>query len=283
MKTTGIFKTHIYKIPVRKWGKPIRLVAFGDVHWGSPLCAENDFRRHVEAGRDDPDTYFFGMGDYQDLASATDREMLTKVLRDSSRESLETLYMDLCCKFAKEIAFMKGRVVGMVEGNHYTEFMDGRTSTMLLCERLKAAYLGCMTIVQLRFYDVRQPRRWSSIVVCAHHGKGAARLLGSSLNTVQQMAEGVEADLYLMGHDHKIGASPGSRIYVYPNGKTGELDVRERKQYFCRTGSFLRGFVNGRPSYIADKALRPVSLGGLVIEFIPKCASTISIDMRAVV
>lgn len=286
MKTTGIFRSSKYRIPVRKWGEPIHLVIFGDVHFGSPLCALDEFRRHIEWGRGQSNVYYLGMGDYQDLASATDRQCLTKVLRESSRESLEELYKELCDGFVKEFAFLKGRIVGLIEGNHYAEFLDGTTSTMRMCDQLKTAYLGCLGIVRLQFYEHLKPDRCVSLDICAHHGKGAARLLGSSINTVQTLAEGVSADLYLMGHDHKRGCVPGSMVFLVQNDRTGEMDVRERRQLFCRTGSFLKGFVDGHASYIADKALRPVDLGGLRIEFTPLRETKtrpMHVEMKAVV
>ena len=286
MKTTGIFRTAVYRIPIRKFGDPITIIPFGDVHFGSPLCAATEFRRHVDYGADNPNAYYIGMGDYQDLASATDRAYLTKVLRESSRESLEDLYKTLCDDFAKEISFMTGRIIGLVEGNHYAEFMDGSTSTMRLCDKLKTTYLGVMTIVRIQFFDVKRPNVFVSMDLCAHHGKSAARLLGSSLNTVQQLAEGVEADIYLMGHDHKRGCVPGSTIRLVANRKAHSVEVRERRQLFCRTGSFLKGMVDGHASYIADMALRPVDLGGIRLEITPYCntrTTPMSLEMRAVV
>jgi len=97
--------------------------------------------------------------------------------------------------------------------------------------------------------------------IFAHHGAGAARLVGGSINRVQQMAEGAEADIYAMGHDHKRAAVPAQpRLFLSNHAKHG-LKVQQREPVALRTGSFLASFKNGQANYNVDACRPPSSLG----------------------
>jgi hypothetical protein len=100
--------------------------------------------------------------------------------------------------------------------------------------------------------------------VWAYHGKGAARLVGGSLNTVQQMTDQAEADIYLMGHDHKKSIGLINRLRLTRVGH--DIKLSHRKCVLARTGSFLRGYVPGQRSYVVDKNLNPTDLGVVKIE-----------------
>jgi len=71
-----------------------------------------------------------------------------------------------------------------------------------------------------------------------------------------------------MGHDHKKSVSLHSRLEL--RGGNGQLRLHDRKILIARTGSFLKGYEDGRPSYIVDKALRPSDLGTIKIELTPR-------------
>lgn len=207
------------------------------------------------------------MGDYDDLASTSERIVLRDPkLHESSRETIDSLYRSHTARFAKEISFMQGRIIGILGGNHYADLMNGTTTDHLLAEKLKTTYLGVSSFIRLRLITTNNSR--FTVDLWAHHGKGASRLAGGSINRVQQMAEAAEADIYLMGHDHKKSAAFISRLRLENAGRTrGEkLRLRQRKVLLARTGSFLRGYVENRPSYIADGAMSPTDLGAVKIE-----------------
>jgi len=126
----------------------------------------------------------------------------------------------------------------------------------------------------------------ASVDICAYHGKGTGRLLGSSINAVQYLNEGIDSDIYLMGHDHKRGIVPGCRIRAVAD-KAG-LRLKSSRQLFARTGGWLKGYVDGQPSYVAAKALRPVDLGGVRFELTPQRRQhdgrrEFSIDIKGIV
>ncbi len=267
MKTTGIWTEHQYDIPFRGFGNTVYIRPFGDVHWGATGCDKKLFIEEISEGKGRTDTWYLGMGDYFDIASTSERELLeSKILHESTRDTLDDVYRRMADNFLEKIAHCEGRLIGLVEGNHFARLESGITTTMYMCEQLKCAYLGVMTATRLNFINHGVFKTYDII---AHHGMGAARLAGGSINRVSQMAEGFDGDLYLMGHDHKAITHRGSRCYLH-NSPHGGLTIKERITYSARTGGYLRGFINKRPSYVADSAKNPLALGGIVVHITPK-------------
>lgn len=155
------------------------------------------------------------MGDYLDSTSTTERECLghiSKQMHDTFRNDIQALQLAKIELIADELKFAKGRIIGLVNGNHYFEFQSGINGDQKLAELLETKYLGVCSLTRLSF-DAHG--RNHSIDLFVHHGMGAARLIGGSLNRVAQMFEGVEADVTIMGHDHKRGAVPATpRLFL---------------------------------------------------------------------
>ena len=168
--------------------------------------------------------------------------------------------------FAKEIGFMRGRIIGLLEGNHYGVFSSGgMTTTQEMCNILRCRYLGVNTFTRLSFAS--KTKRNCSIDIFAHHGKGASRLIGGSLNTVEQMIGTAEADIYLMAHDHKLNTGKVSRLHLQ-FGSNG-LILKDKTMLLARSGSFLRSYMPEHQSYVVKKALRPAEIGFLKIILTP--------------
>lgn len=266
MKTSGLFEIHKFYIPNVKVGQTIYLIPFGDIHRSAPLCHAEKWKEFLEWAKHKKDSYFLGMGDYDDLVSTSERAGLAGArLHDSTLQTIESAYRHYTDRLIKELSFMKGRCVGLLEGNHYGVFQNGTTTTQRMCEALDCKYLGCSAFIQI---VIGERKRTMAVDVWAHHGLGAARLIGGSLNRVQQMAEAAEADIYLMGHDHKKSVATITRLKLNHTGS--HLRLSHRKAILARTGSFLRGYVPGAVSYVADAMMNPTDLGCAKIELTPR-------------
>lgn len=262
MKTSGLFTTHSFKLKYRS-SKPVRIIFFGDVHRDSPNHASGKWREFLDYAKRQKDAYFFGMGDYLDSTSTSERECLghisSKMHETFSRDIIALQYAK-CELIAKELEFMRGRIIGMLNGNHYFQFPSGINSDQKICELLGAQYLGVCSFVRL-YFEMANSTQMLSRDIFAHHGAGAARLFGGSFNRVQQMAEGAEADIYAMGHDHKRIASPGQpRLFLRHSAHDG-LRIEQREPVVLRTGSFLASFEPGVVNYNVDACRSPASLG----------------------
>jgi hypothetical protein len=160
---------------------------------------------------------------------------------------------------------MRGKLIGFVEGNHFFKFGSNITSTQYLCEKMGCKYLGASSFIRLSLTHGGNSR--TKVDMFVHHGKGASRLVGGSLNTVQQMAECAVADVYLMGHDHKKSAGMSSRLELTEG--SGGVNLRERRLLYARTGSFLKSYEPDRASYVVKALLNPSDIGYVKIEITP--------------
>jgi hypothetical protein len=265
MNTTGIFTIHRYEIRDIKIGEPIYLIPFGDIHRSAPQCHTEKWSEFLAWAKKKPRSYFLGMGDYDDLASTSERVLLgNNGLHDSTVKTLEGLYLKHIERLAKEIGFMHGRLVGLLEGNHYGVFQNNTTTTQKLCEFMGCPYLGVNSFIRLSLGYKKHPHNYSTIDIWAHHGRGAARTAGGRINTVEQMAKIAEADIYLCGHDHSKGAVPVSRLRLGASGH--DLKLSQRKVFLIKTGSFLKAYEPNEPSYVVDAAMPPTDLGVVKIE-----------------
>jgi len=267
MKVEGGFTYGKFEIPFKKYGKVINLVPFGDVHRSAPLCHVEKWHEWLDWAKNLDNAWFIGMGDYDDLASESERAILNNAyLHDSTVETLDSLYRGYVSRFAKEIGFMKGRLIGMIEGNHYSKISSGITTTHLLCEKMDCKYLGVSAFIRVILRrDIHHTHR---IDIWAHHGLGGGRTVGSSLNKVENMVDAADADIYLMGHDHKKGVVPKSRLKLSESRNV--LTMENRKILLIRTGGFLRGYVDQKQSYIADRAYSPADIGTVLINITPQ-------------
>lgn len=269
MQTTGIFTIHDFKIEFDKFNEPIYLIPFGDVHRSAPLCHVEKWLEFLDWAKNKKRAYFLGIGDYDDLASASERLNLDKKrFHDSTIKTLEQLYEKNINTFYNEIKFMKDRLIGLAEGNHYAEFSSGITSTQLLAQKLNAKYLGVSSFIRLSLFN-KNSKKSMSIDLFIHHGKGAGKRMGTSLNTVEDMIRIADADIYLMGHDHKKSCGYLTKLQLH-NTPKGGLKLHNKKILMARTGSFLKGYVPEESSYIADANYNPADLGTIKIELTPR-------------
>lgn len=293
LRTCGVFTFHQVSVKLDRH-QPLRIVPFGDVHRFSPACflpAWNAFLdEEKEAIKSGQKTLYLGMGDYDDLASTSEREILAnKGLHESTQSTINEQATLRVKALAKELAFMRGRTIGLVGGNHYWILDSGINTDQLLAQELGTHFLGAATVVALSI-EVAGGNR-IRMVICAHHGVGRGRKLGAAINRVEDLHEVFpEADLYLMGDNHKRGALPDERLRLRGVGATRSLGYR--KVWYGRTGSFQIGYSPRDPhkitrraiaadegSYVVDRLLRPSNLGVIRFNVTPKHTSEGSIEL----
>lgn len=259
MKTTGEFTSHTFPIKFKSSTKPITLIPFGDIHYGNPHHCEATFERFIEFCKSVENPYYFGMGDYLEVASTSERKILNSGLHESTVSIHDKWHTDLTLELAHRLNFMKGRIIGMLGGNHYYQFSTGQTSDHILCDQLECRYLGVMSVTRLK---LKIGEKKKTLDICAHHGTGGGKRTGSSVNNVEDLRNVAVADIYLMGHDHKKWIAPGSVLQW--NSSSGELEARDIM--YGRTGSFVLGHLNERKSYVTDSGRGPVPLGWISID-----------------
>lgn len=269
MQTTGIFTVHNFEIEFEELNEPIYLFPFGDIHRSAPLCDVERWIEFNEWAATKKNAYFLGMGDYEDFLSTSERTAIKNSgLHDSTLITLDDLAEDHIQRFYNETYYMKDKIIGYIEGNHYYQFDAGFTSTQRLAHLMGTKYLGVSSFIRLSFKKKEWERSRGCIDIWAHHGKGNGRKAGTSLNKVEDMILSANADIYLMGHDHKKSCAYVSSLEL--TSSKGGVKLKQKKRLLARTGSFLKGYVEDKASYVADMALNPTDLGVVKIELTPK-------------
>lgn len=271
MKTTGIFRTHIVEVKMREMGQVFHLIPFGDVHRDSPHHAHDHWQDDLAEWRKMKDCLFLGLGDYTDFLSTSERVRVRDGdgLHDSTQDSLGKLARKQIDQLATEMDFMRGRLIGLVNGNHYYQFKDGTTGDHMLAQKLDTEFLGVAAFVRIVFSYPGKENCTTSLDVFCHHGAGSGQKPHTSLAAVARMAEWADADIVLQGHDHKRGALPLNPILALSRNKNGPLRVRERARWVGRTGSYLKAYIDGEANYNVDAGRGPCSLGHIRFDLTP--------------
>jgi hypothetical protein len=268
MKTTGLFTTQLVRYTLPEGVDTFKLIPFGDVHRDSDMHAHRKWQEFLEYGESQKNALFLGMGDYCDGISTSERMVINNGgLHDTTRRSIANMYQKATKTLVNELSFMRGRLIGLLGGNHYYEFGEGSTTDHVLADALDTRFLGVSSLIRIA---VKRPNG-NTVVnfdIFAHHGKGGGSTAGGTFNTIEKMAATAEADLYLMGHDHKKGCVPGHtriRLTSSPSSRTG-LDIIEHTTWLGRTGSFLKAYEDGRVSYNVDAGRSACSLGWIELD-----------------
>ena len=165
---------------------------------------------------------------------------------------------------------MKGRVIGLIGGNHYFQYNNGDTTDHILAAKLGTKFLGVCSFIRLSLKFKDRPSASLSFDILAHHGLGGGKLAGSAFNRVEDMMRTAHADLYLMGHNHTKGCVPAAPRLLPVKGSKEDLIIREHVPWLGRTGSFLKAYEDGRASYNVDAGRSPVALGWIEFEVTPR-------------
>ncbi len=268
MKTTGVFSTHKIDLEL-EIGKPFKLIPVGDIHRDSDMFADTHWEEFLSYAKAQKNALFLGMGDYTDGVSTSERIVLSDFgLHDTTRNTLKDVYKGVSKTLVNELGFMRGRVIGLIGGNHYFDFGDGNTTDHLLAAALQTKFLGVCSLIRLSISFKGKNTR-ASLDIFAHHGKGGGSTPGAQFNTIEKMLNSADADIYLMGHTHGKGCIPSSPRIKLVDDKKGGVIVRERTPWLGRTGSFLKAYESGKASYNVDAGRSPCALGWIEFEITP--------------
>jgi hypothetical protein len=268
--TTLSFSTSV------KRNTPFRIYPIGDQHCESKGHDAGRYRETLAEMKRDPAALFCFMGDEHDLASFSERRAIRNAgLHESTLHDLDQRALEKCHTFVEQHAWMSGRIMFMIQGNHYWSFTSdsagdgvrsGMSSTQWIAAKLGTQWAGWLTYCRLFMYTGTSSSQ-TSIDIVASHGKAGGKLVGTAYNQVAEL-RGIfpAADIYLMGHDHKRGAVPDSSLYMSYANASGVGTLKQRRQWMCRTGSYLRGYVPGEEGYIVGRLLRPAELGNIKLE-----------------
>lgn len=244
------------------------LIPFGDVHRDASGCDVDRWhwflKNASELAEENPSTWFLSMGDTHDFGSFSEGKKIKNAnLHKTTLDKFDELSEKDNRAFCREISFMRGKMLGFIEGNHLWVKQDGKNSTEDLAERMGSESLGWLCHYTLNF---EFPNGSSvNVYVVACHGKAGGKTAGNSINQVDQLRNIFPAsDILIMGHDHERWARPID--VLIPTTARGGVKLRQKRQMLCRSGAFLKGYVDGVASYTVAGLYRPSDLGSVVLK-----------------
>ena len=264
------FILHDYEIELEDAKDYFTLVPVGDIHHDDDACDRKLFDSFCSESQEYRNPYYFGMGDYLDWTATGDMKKLKSAdLHGSTSKALDKLAMQCVKEFQDKIEFMRGRLIGLIGGNHDWVFEDGMTGTEKICQHMNCKYLGWLTITSIKCTLKTRKSVRQEFDICACHGKGGGQLLGSQINNIEKMAKIYpDASIFLQGHNHGRGGLPDQVLKKITS--KGEPHLRYRSRYYARTGSFQRGYIDGEGTFASSMAMRPANLGWIRYEIQPK-------------
>lgn len=265
MKTTYTVKTK--RIAIKSYQEKIKIWFFGDVHRFTRSCDEERWKWFLQKTREtqDENTYYMGLGDYCNFASKREQEFLKNgEIHEDTIDDFDSLVMKRNRALAMEMKHMKGRFLGLIDGNHNWTFENGKTATEDLAERLDAEYLGWLSHFTLIVNPQNRTHSTAIHIVACHMGKAGGKTEGNTINQVAEMKAIFPcSDIYVGAHDHQRAAKPSSCLMPSQDKNTGDYVIKQKRQFFCRSGSFKKAYTPGQSSYEVSRLLKPADLGAL--------------------
>lgn len=235
----------------------IRLIPLGDMHIGHVNCDLKEIERTIDYISYYDDALWIGMGDYCDAITAKDRRFNPKEV------SMDFPTPDIQYRTVQEMFEpIKDKCIGLLHGNHdYTHWTEHNHNYVdQMAYNLKVPYLTVDAYVRLAFE--RANKNVHIYNIYAHHGSSGSKTDTGKVKSIQDLSLIFPMlDLYLMGHVHKRSEAP-TRVQLDVDNK---LNIIQHEERFVLTGGYIKGYVEGRNTYIETAALPPTSIGSPVI------------------
>lgn len=247
----------------------LKIVAFGDVHYGATASHIKRFERKVlQENASDPHAFFLCMGDALDLIGPRDPRF--RPGEGMSYEDFVDKQIDGFTHLFKKYSIPPERILGLGIGNHEDSIRKfyGTDPVARMCKRLDTTNLGYMFAIKI---NVVVGTRKFPISIMGHHGFAGGRKEGGAVNAYMDWVHRHPGhDVYLFGHNHK------KWVHKVP---TVEIDYTRREQVdrsvlIGNTGTFLKTYSDGvQPTYSEKKGFYPVEIGHLEIQARHTCVS----------
>jgi hypothetical protein len=155
-------------------------------------------------------------------------------------------------------------------GNHETKIEKKNSYKVArkICRLLNIPYMGMSCLFRL-ILSKGESKNIYSYDIYSHHGFGAGKYKGTSINSLMKLAEQFSADLYLMGHDHKTIATKSPELFLPHSFSTKKDDIplRSKNRAFARCGTYMKTYLSGdNITYAEEKGYPPVNTGGITVE-----------------
>ena len=192
--------------------KELIIIPISDVHYGNPLFAKVQFSRTLDMLKK-PNVYAVLNGD-----------LLEAVIKASKGDvhTQEGTAQTQAKWIIKQLKPHKKKLLGMTMGNHEKRIYDtvGHDYCYDMAQQLGIPYRAEGLLLKISFgggnsgHDEKPYTYW----LYATHGYGGARTKSAKAVKVERTGTWIDADVYIMSHDHVVNVAPD--VYLVPDPRT---------------------------------------------------------------
>ncbi len=193
--------------------KELLLPPTSDVHYGNPLFSKRHFLRHIQFIFETKNAYTILNGDLCESSLRTSPGEIYKQVgtpQDQRDWIIEKLYP------------IRHKILGVTMGNHERRIWKevGMDICKDIAKALGAPYRAEGIFLKISFGDGNNGTegRPYTYWIYATHGYGGARTKAAKAVKVERVSTWIDADVYVMSHDHVVNAAPD--VYLKPDPRT---------------------------------------------------------------
>jgi len=189
------------------------LAPTSDVHFGNPLFSLHHLSKHLDFLKNNPNAFTVLNGD---LIEAVTKQSKGDVYRQRVTPQEQRDYI------VDTFKPLASKILGMTTGNHEQRIYNetGIDVSRDIAKALNVPYRPEGILLKVSFGDNNNRTSGKPYVywLYATHGYGGARTKSAKAVKVERVASWVDADVYIMSHDHVVNVAPD--VYLKPDNRT---------------------------------------------------------------
>lgn len=234
----------------------IYLVPLSDLHWDEPQSDHDRIRGYVDWIRTHRNAYTILNGDL--VTAPTDRSAANIYEMGEPGGTIQLPSLDQCANELEELFYpIRNRILAVCSGGHEFKHLfrvTGSDWTYNLMRRLKREKVytrdGGLLLIKTKQLTPDDDTFFS---VMFTHGWGGARTRGAKVRKLEYLAQGIDADIYVMSHDHTQNLARDNYL-ITPKWEDNTVSVH--RKLLVSTGAF-RGYAG----YPLRSGYQPSDLG----------------------
>lgn len=285
------------EIEYRGRGTELHIYPVADVHLGNRACDEARLDAALDEIDADKSGYWLTLGDSCDFINARDPRydpsILPRWLYDAAYEQpkvgLGALQRDELVRRINKRKSLGRKLLAAVEGNHEAMIRKWSEvdSYVGLIERIRDTdrpiCMGAGGFLVLRFRRIagkdEAPSSGNTFTLrlMLEHGWGGGDLAGGTALKLEREMDRYDADIYLMGHVHKVQTHISSRPITL-DAELRLVQPPDRMGAIC--GTYMRGRIADADTYAEVKGYRPSPVSTDVLIRVQPDKGTYSLEER---
>ena len=218
--------------------KAVKIAPTSDIHYGNPSCSLSHLTQHIEYIKSDPEIFTFLNGDMIESVTKFSKGEIHKQVGSPGDQR------DYIINLFKPI---RQKVLGATQGNHERRIEDVDVAGDI-AKALGVPYRAEGMLLKISFGGGNSGHPGKPYVYWGYftHGYGGARTKSAKAVKVERTATWIDADFYVMSHDHVVSVAPD--IYLQHDNRT-HIDketgfkkgkLRAHRKMLIKSNAFLK-------------------------------------------